>query len=269
MNNQLKIGISACFMHPDAQRKSYGSKTLQYVEQSTAHWLMSGGALPVMIPAPLSADRTQEGLKEPPLDGLHDYAHWLDGLVLHGGADMWPGHYGEVALQQDWNGDRERDVYEMALIRAFVAARKPVFGICRGLQVINVAYGGTLFQDLPTQRPSSAVAHRADGFDRNLHDIEVLEGTHLHTLLPHYAGGKINSIHHQGVKDLAPNFVVEARCPHDGMVEAIRHTGDDFIAAVQWHPELHGPHLGTLDDRAVLNDFLAAAARAKQMESLG
>jgi putative glutamine amidotransferase len=74
---------------------------------------------------------------------------------------------------------------------------------------------------------------------------------------------KINSIHHQGIKDLAADFVVEARCPDDGMIEAIRHTGSAYVAAVQWHPEFHHPELGTLDDTPLLQDFLHAAQTAK------
>jgi putative glutamine amidotransferase len=73
---------------------------------------------------------------------------------------------------------------------------------------------------------------------------------------------KINSIHHQGIKDLAPGFVVEGRCPDDGMIEAIRHTGDAYVAAVQWHPEFHRPGQGTLDDTPLLTDFLEAARAA-------
>jgi putative glutamine amidotransferase len=74
---------------------------------------------------------------------------------------------------------------------------------------------------------------------------------------------KINSVHHQGIKELAPDFVVEARCPDDGMIEAIRYCGPSYVAAVQWHPEFHHPELNTLDDTPLLNDFLAAAQAAK------
>ena len=100
MTGKPKIGISACFMHPDKTRASFASKTLQYVEQSMAHWIMSGGALPVMVPSPMGS--------KTPVD-VNDYADWLDGLVLHGGADVWPGSYGEEPLQDAWCGDRIRD----------------------------------------------------------------------------------------------------------------------------------------------------------------
>ncbi len=256
MNERLKIGISACFLHPDPQRAVFAKKTLHYIEQSFAHWIMAQGAMPVMIPSP-EGDTARGDVR------VDDYAQWLDGLVLHGGADVWPGSYGEAPLQERWSGDRVRDEYEMALIKAFVAAGKPVFGVCRGLQLINVAFGGTLLQDIGTQRPE-AVAHRdADLYDLNFHQVQVVPDTRLESLLAGTGSHKINSVHHQAIKDLAPNFVVEARCPDDGMVEAIRYCGPAYVAAVQWHPEYHQPELNTLDDTPLLQDFLNAARAAK------
>jgi len=254
--DRLKIGVSACFLYPDPARAVFAIKTLQYVEQSVPHWIMAGGALPVMVPSPTG--ETARGDV-----GFDDYAQWLDGLVLHGGADVWPGSYGETPLQERWSGDRNRDVYEVALVRAFARAGKPVFGICRGLQLINVAFGGTLYQDIPTQRPQALTHRDAVAYDLNFHDLTVEPGSRLATLLADQPGRKINSVHHQGVKDLAANFVVEARCPADGMVEAIRHTGAAWVAGVQWHPEFHKPELGTLNDEPILQDFLNAARAAR------
>ncbi len=260
----LKIGISACFMHPESTREAYGSKTLQYVEQSTALWVSRSGALPVMIPSLTDSS----SCAEPSGSRVKDYAQWLDGLVLHGGADVWPGNYGEAPLHVDWTGDRTRDDYEIALVKAFVAAGKPVFGICRGLQLINVAFGGSLYQDIPSQLPQAAVHGDEAAFELNFHPLAVVPETRLASLLKDASSFKINSIHHQGIKDLAPDFVVEGRCPDDGMIEAIRHTGGaskggPYVAAVQWHPEFHASDLGTLDDGPLLMDFLDAARLAR------
>ena len=254
--DRLKIGVSACFLYPDPARAAFAIKTLQYVEQSVPHWIMSGGALPVMVPSPTG--ETARGDV-----GFDDYALWLDGLVLHGGADVWPGSYGETPLQERWSGDRNRDDYEIALVRAFANAGKPVFGICRGLQLINVAFGGTLYQDIPTQRPQDLVHRDAAVYDLHFHEVDVDPGSRLGAVLADQRSRKVNSVHHQSVKDLADNFVVEARCPVDGMVEAIRHTGTAWVAAVQWHPEFHQPGLGTLDDGPILQDFLNAARAAR------
>ena len=89
---------------------------------------------------------------------------------------------GSVALHRSWAGDRTRDVYEIELVRAFVAAGKPVFGICRGLQLINVSYGGTLYQDISTQKPEALVHRDGEAYDRLFHDIQLMPGTRLETL---------------------------------------------------------------------------------------
>ena len=283
---RLKIGISACFLHPDPQRNAFASKTLQYIEQSMAHWVMSGGALPVLVPlppgeavrpepgaggpngtadvpaAPASAGARAVGTSLPQV-ALADYAGWLDGLIVHGGADVWPGSYGEQPLQPQWSGDRLRDAYEIALVRAFCAAGKPVFGVCRGLQLINVAFGGSLYQDISTQR-AGALVHR-DGriYDQHFHALEIVPGTRLNQLAPDPQGYKINSIHHQGIKALADGFEAEAHCPSDGVIEAIRCTAGPWVAAVQWHPEFHRPEDGVLNDAPILADFLQAARAAR------
>jgi putative glutamine amidotransferase len=250
---RVKVGISACFFHADPKRPIFTGKTLQYVEQSVPHWLASSSeALPVMIPSP--AGDTRKGDVS-----LADYADWLDALVLEGGSDVAPGSYGETPLQPSWGGDRIRDDYERGLLAAFAERGKPVLGVCRGLQLMNVAFGGTLLQDIDTQRPGS-VRHRDAGlYDRNLHDVEFEPGTRLAQLFEGMRSATVNSVHHQGIKDLAPGFVVEARCPADGMIEAIRRPQGSYLAAVQWHPEFHRRGEGTLDDRPLLDEFLAAA----------
>ena len=257
MTERLKIAVSACFFHADAARPIFTGKTLQYIEQSVAHWVAaSGDALPVMVPSPLGD--TSRGKV-----GFDDYASWLDGLVLMGGSDMWPGHYGEEPLKPQWAGDRVRDEYETALARAFVARGKPVFGVCRGLQVLNVAFGGTLLQDIGTLRPQALAHRKAELYDQHFHAVELVPGTRLAQMYPARSRFTVNSVHHQAIKDLAPGLAVEALSPADGLIEAIRRPGDSFMAAVQWHPEFHRRNEGTLDDTPMLNDFLAAAERAK------
>jgi hypothetical protein len=118
-------------------------------------------------------------------------------------------------------------------------------------------------------RSAGARVHR-DGqtYDQQLPRAGRGAGHPAGVLLATSASRKINSIHHQSIKDLAPGFAVEARCPDDGVIEAIRHTGDAWVAAVQWHPEFHKPEYGVLDDTPLLNDFLAAAARAARQRNM-
>jgi len=257
--SRLKIGISACFMHADPGRALFTGKTLQYLEQSIAHWVMSTGALAVMIPSPTGA--TQRGDVT-----LDHYAQWLDGLVLHGGADVSPLSYGEQPLEERWSGDKIRDEYEMDLVAAFERHGKPVFGVCRGLQLLNVAYGGTLYQDIQTQRPGALQHRDAVTYDGNFHTVDIQPGSALSRLYPGASRVKVNSIHHKAIKDLAAGFNVEALSNEDGLIEAIRRRDPDksYVAAVQWHPEFHQPESATIDDAALLADFLAAASAVKQ-----
>ena len=267
---RLKIGLSACFSHADPTRSLFTNKTLQYVEQSIAHWIMSSGAMVVMVPCPTG--ETARGDVT-----LAHYAEWLDGIVMHGGADVWPGSYGEVPLQDAWIGDRIRDLYDLALVEAFEQAGKPIFGVCRGLQLINVAFGGTLYQDIETQH-EGALRHRDPvTYDLNFHEVDFVQGTRLAELYPGVLRARVNSIHHQGIKDLAPGFEVEAWSHPDHVPEAIRRktaTGlpgqrGGYIAATQWHPEFHKPDSHTVDDSAILQDFMAAARAARVQPTPG
>ena len=256
---RLKIGLSACFSHADPTRSLFTNKTLQYVEQSIAHWIMSSGAMVVMVPCPTG--ETARGDVT-----LAHYAEWLDGIVMHGGADVWPGSYGEVPLQDAWIGDRIRDLYDLALVEAFEQAGKPIFGVCRGLQLINVAFGGTLYQDIETQH-EGALRHRDPvTYDLNFHEVDMVPGTRLAQIYPGVLRARVNSIHHQGIKRLAEGFEVEAWSSPDRVPEAIRRKprpGRGYIAATQWHPEFHQPGANTLDDSAILQDFMAAARAAR------
>lgn len=262
MKNTLIIGVSARIYYPAGPVLDLGgvwTRTLHYLEQSVAHWVMGGGGMPVMIPA---VDRASL-VRRSQID-LDYYAAKLDGLVLQGGNDVAPQSYGEAPLSPEWKGDKVRDRYEMALIQAFVDAGKPVFGICRGLQMLNVKFGGTLFQDIATQCPAARAHVDRARYDKHSHDVELVPGTRLAEIYAGRRTARVNSIHHQGIKDLAPAFEVEARCPEDGMIEAIRLRDGIYIAAVQWHPEFHEPGSPvTFDDSPMLKDFLEAARVAR------
>ncbi len=255
MKTRRRIGISACFFHADANRPVFTGKTLQYVEQSIVHWVQSGGALALVIPSPEGSTKRGDVT-------LADYAALLDGLVLHGGSDVWPGSYGEEPLKPEWSGDKVRDEYEIALLRAFIDAGKPVLGVCRGLQVINVAFGGTLYQDITTQQPGSRMHRDAALYDQNFHEIEFVADTHLAGLYPGITRARVNSVHHQAVKKLADGFTIEAKSTDDSLVEAMRWTGRSYVAAVQWHPEfLDWTSSETLSGDPILNDFLGVTEK--------
>lgn len=250
----LRIGLSARIYHPQPGATGLQSKSLQYLEQSVAHWVMSREVMVLMIPS-VSGD----GMVHRSSIRLSDYPQYLDGLVLQGGADISPQSYGEEPLHPDWRGDRLRDAYEMELLHEFMEAGKPVLGICRGAQLINVALGGTLYQDIPSQFESAA-AHQHDDYDKFSHQIEWESGSCLARLYPERPGGGVVSIHHQAVKALGRGLRIEARNPADGLVEAIRLDGKPYVVGLQWHPEFHppgSPHL--LDCTPILDEFLQVA----------
>jgi putative glutamine amidotransferase len=255
----LKIGISACFFHEDPKRPVFKGMTLQYIEQNVAHWLMQRDVLAFMVPSPDGRTRRAGSTAT-----VAAYAEELDGLVLMGGSDVCPESYGERALRPEWHGDRIRDDYEIALLGAFADLRKPVLGVCRGAQVINVAMGGTLYQDLATQVPSALNHRNWSIYEENCHATSLVPGTRLAGLYPGQSLVKTNSVHHQAVKDLGRDLVVEAWSEPDRIVEAIRHTGPGYVFGVQWHPEFHAPDdRSFIDDTPILDDFLAYAAQHK------
>jgi putative glutamine amidotransferase len=253
----LKIGVSPRIFHPQPDARGLQSKTLQYLEQSVAHWVMSRDVLVFMVP---TVDK--DGLLHRSNIRVADYARVLDGLVLQGGADVSPSSYGEQPLREEWAGDRVRDVYEIELLHEFVEAKKPVLGICRGAQLINVAFGGTLYQDVATQLADSA-RHVTDDYERHLHEIRFEPGSGLARLYPGLERPRVTSIHHQSIKQLGRGLSVEAWSEPDGVVEAVRGAGAGYVFAVQWHPEFHHPaNRGALDCAPILEEFLSAARGA-------
>lgn len=265
MTQALLVGVSARIYYPTKPVLDTGgvfTKTLHYLEQSVAHWVMSRDVLVMMIPAVESA-----GMIERSELSLHAYSEHLDGLVLQGGSDLSPQTYGEAPLRPEWSGDPMRDRYEMDLFNAFVDAGKPVIGICRGCQLINVALGGTLYQDIETQVPE-AIEHRNPArYDQQFHSVSLVHGSRLASLYPGVTHATINSIHHQAVKDLGSDLDVEAVAVPDGIVEAIRWRGPSYVFGIQWHPEFmaqgssHGPELG---GKPILHDFLNAVRARKE-----
>ena len=255
----LKIGLSARLLYPDPRRDFLPGKTVQYLEQSVANWVMSGEVLAFMIP--------EMSLAAPHLPAnvtVRDFANALDGLLLQGGNDISPQTYGEIPLNPAWAGDPIRDHYEIALFEEFVRQGKPVFGVCRGCQLINVALGGTLYQDIETQLPGKQSHRDEKQYDKIVHGTRILENTWLATMYPKATVVRTNSIHHQAVKDVGSGLVVEAVSDPDEIIEAVRWEGDSFVLGVQWHPEFMDPRdPDLLDGKPMLDAFLLACADRK------
>ncbi len=255
----LRIGISARLLHQPPPDSGLPRKRLQFLESNMAQWIMSHGVVALMIPfvdqSNLSARRRAP---------LLDVVQQLDGLVLQGGADISPGLYGAKPWREHGDCDPIRDEYEMGLLRGFIEADKPVLGICRGAQLLNVYCGGTLVQDIPSQWPG-AIAHvDLERYDTLTHEVHFVPGSRLSDIYG-YAPQRVNSIHHQCVGELGKSLVIEARSPIDRVPEAIRHTAYPFVLGVQWHPEfqMNGASTtsGVLDSGPLMMAFLKAALR--------
>lgn len=187
------------------------------------------GCLPWLIPA-LMDD----------LDSLRGIYEKLDGLFLTGGVDVDPRYYNETKDTACGRTDIARDTVEFQFIRWAMEDRKPVLGVCRGAQVINVACGGTLFQDV-AKFHSSEMKHdffpTGEHYSRDMlaHTVKVEKGTTLHGILGSDTA-QVNSMHHQGVKQLATTLRANAFAP-DGLIEGVEGTNGQFLIGVQWHPE--------------------------------
>ena len=194
---------------------------LDYVEGVAA----AGGA-PVVLP-PVGDERTAGAV-----------VRSLDGLLLSGGSDLDPSYYGEEPDPELGPTIPERDAFEMALVGLALRRGIPIFGICRGMQVLNVALGGTLYQDLPSQWDRDVFKHRqATPKWQPTHEVEVEDGSYIAGVMDREMV-KVNSYHHQGVKDLAEGLVVTGRSA-DGVVEAVeaRNISEHWLLGVQWHAE--------------------------------
>ncbi len=258
MKAPLRIGLSARLMHNPPAELGFGNRTLQYLEQSMAHWIMAHGALVFMVPT----IEVEGGVFRHHLS-VRDYVSTLDGLVLQGGSDIDPGVYGEQPVRPEWSGDPVRDRYEIDLFREFVIQQKPVLGICRGHQLINVALGGSLYQDIATQVTGS-LRHHSEGYTEDYsHDIALVPQSPLAMLYPDLSCARVTSIHHQAIKVLGKELAVDARSLEDGVIEAISWRGKGYVRGVQWHPEIHSRQSPLLDSAPVILDFLYAAKEMK------
>lgn len=219
MNHYPLIGVSGSINKTEKELS---------IQMCYLNALAKAGAIPALLYPTLDDER------------LHDCLNGLDGVLLSGGVDVAPDRYGHDPINELGEVNPLRDDFEIRLVQAAAQMRMPVLGICRGIQSINVAMGGTLWQDIPTQYRTAdgqkGMAHaqtRADFYTS--HRVTIEEGT----LLARVIGQReinVNSFHHQAVRDTAPCLKAVAHAA-DGIIEGIEHPDLPFFLGVQWHPE--------------------------------
>ncbi|MDH4065185.1 MAG: gamma-glutamyl-gamma-aminobutyrate hydrolase family protein [Acidobacteriota bacterium] len=182
-----------------------------------------------------------------------------DGVMLIGGGDVDPTLYGEALHASFEPAEPGRDQFEIAVARAAVEADVPLLAICRGMQVLNIAMGGTLVQDIPTEVVGALTHSIAEPRFAIAHEVWVTKDSRLWAIMAETIEGEslqVNSRHHQGVGRVAPGFVVSATAP-DGVIEAVERPASRFCVAVQWHPE---NFWRTGEFRNLFEEFVRAAA---------
>lgn len=202
-------------------------------DEKDSIWMVPGymegirmaGGLPIILPL-----KAQE-------DEIGQIVRMCNGFLFTGGHDVDPALYGAPKSERCGPANHDRDVLEQRIFEHALKTDKPVFGICRGIQLINVLCGGTLYQDLPAEYKGTKVVehHMQPPYDVPCHQVEIVKGTPLESTLNKLTL-RVNSYHHQAIKELSKNLKPMA-ISEDGLVEAVYMPGKKFIQAVQWHPE--------------------------------
>lgn len=216
-----------------------------FLRENYMESVLRAGGLPVLLPH-FSDEATARAL-----------ASRLDGLLLAGGGDVRPSRYGEEMLPACGEPDDQRDVFELLMIREALSMGMPIFGVCRGIQVLAVAMGGTLYQDIESQLGIEKLRHSQEPpYGEAVHTVRFAQGG-LFARVTGVQEMQTNSMHHQSIKDPGERLVVEG-VTEDGVIEAVSAKDDDGIFATQFHPEYLSDHS---EQAARLFDHLVARAR--------
>lgn len=194
-----------------------------YMHEDYVEAVIRAGAVPILLPTQL-------------IENGEQLLRLCDGLILSGGCDVDPRFYGEDPLPQMEPYQTERDRFEMHLLRQAMRSNQPILGICRGFQLMNVAFGGSLIQDLETQREHSIQHRQKVSRAQASHSVRLEKGSRLERLFDAGDSIFVNSLHHQAVKTLAADLKAVAFAG-DGVIEAAEHRQTERITGIQWHPE--------------------------------
>jgi putative glutamine amidotransferase len=218
------IGITCYLDYDDPKRKYPFVFAFDYLKRQYYLAIQDAGGIPVILP----------NIEK--IDLADHYVKILDGLLLSGGGDVHPSFFNERIQAKNLSIKKERDRFEIALAQKAEKKRLPILGICRGHQVINIALGGTIYQDL-SLRAEKTLNHKPEAVMRfkRKHKVKIKGGSKLFSIIKR-GGIKVNTNHHQIIKDVAPDLLASA-WSEDGVIEALEGKAKGFLISVQWHPE--------------------------------
>ena len=220
------IGLTMWVAPHDDKREYPTPYTFEYLHRTYSFWIRRAGGVPILLPNPEDPEEVDRLVSA------------LDGLLLTGGEDLHPSYFGEEVQTETLELAPDRDRFEIPAVKKADQLGLPILGVCRGIQTLNVAYEGSLYQDLLEQRSKPTNNHSRGGpFYRRYHNVTIKKGTRLFEVIGREMI-KVSTAHHQAIKDVGKNLQVTARSSDDGVIEAVETPGDRFVLAVQWHPEV-------------------------------
>ncbi|WP_425388476.1 gamma-glutamyl-gamma-aminobutyrate hydrolase family protein [Domibacillus robiginosus] len=220
-----------------------------YVHHDYHRAILKAGGIPIILPPA-------------PLHVISSYLDLCDGFILSGGEDVDPVYYGQIAHEKLGSVFAERDEFELTLTALLLKRKKPILAICRGLQVINVALGGTLWQDLPSQVNSPIQHSQTSHRSLPTHPVTISSHSQLAKIIKNTTIN-VNSLHHQAIDILGKGLSAVGHSP-DHIIEAVEMKGEAFVVGVQWHPESMVP--GCTEMSRLFSSFVNAASAHSQDE---
>lgn len=235
---KAKIGIITNRLHTNQQRTPHGDR--YYINDEYIEVFKHLNAVPILLPPLLDLEDIILQIED------------LDGIILSGGNDVDPSLYGETQNQHTTDVLKDIDLYNLKVIKSAKQLHIPLFGICKGLQMINVANGGTLYQDIPTMIETTINHAKSNDSHLGHHAISISNDSFLDGILENNT--LVNSMHHQSIKQVGNNLKVIATS-HDGVIEAIESTNNDLLYGVQFHPEIMARY-GNLNALNIFKHFI-------------
>ena len=241
------IGITADLSGVPANGTNPAQELTLFLPQRYCRTIQEVGGIPLILP-PIASQ-----------SGLHRILQCLDGVLISGGNfDIHPSYYGEKPIRALGVIKKERTAFELELVDLALSQNLPLLGICGGAQAINVALGGSLYQDIATQLPNAAEHELGAKRDKGGHPVLIHSGTHLRQIVQRQTM-EVNTTHHQAVRKVGKGLVVNATA-EDGLIEGLESSNHSFVLGVQWHPEILAPKDPC--QRRIFSSFISASKRS-------